>query len=237
MEGCRITAKKGSFQNPGDCLITISNANNLVLEGNAAVLSMQKKDYTSQSYNKGEWRHGISILKSSKVVIEGLTVLNTGGDGIYIGQDSPLCVCENITLKNLILDNNHRQGISVTSVRNLLIENCLVRGTNGTPPMAGIDFEPNSDEYGITGCVIRNCTFEKNSGAGIQLFLEKMTETQPPVEIKIENTISKNNLFSVSIYGIPKGVRGNVVFTGCSLSPMRWICVPKDFIVRFEAAK
>jgi len=237
MEGCYITAKKGSFQNTGDCLITIYDSDNLVLEGNATVLSMQKKDYTGPSYNKGEWRHGISILKSSNIIIKSMTIRNTGGDGIYIGQNPPETVCENITLKNLILDNNHRQGISVTSVRNLLIDSCLVRGTKGTPPMAGIDFEPNSNEYGITGCVIRNCFFEKNSGAGIQVFLEKMTKTQPPVDIKIENTISVNNLFSVSVSNIPKGVTGNVVFTECTLSFMRWISVPKDFIVRFETAK
>lgn len=233
-EGCRIQAKKGSFQDPGDCLITISDSRNLVLEGHSAVLAMQKKDYTGAGYKKGEWRHGIAIQKSSNISILGLTIRDTGGDGIYIGQRSLETVCENITLKNLVLDNNHRQGISVTAVKNLLLENCQLKGTNGTPPMAGIDFEPNSNLYGLTGCVIRNCVFEKNSGPGILVYLKKLSKNQPPVDIQIENAVSKKNIFSVAVYSIPKGVTGRVAFKNCDLSLMKWICVPKGFTVSFE---
>lgn len=233
-EGCKIQAKKGSFKDPGDSLIKISDSRNLVIQGNSAVFAMRKKEYQKKPYAKGEWRHGFAIWQSSNILLEGLTIMETGGDGIYIGQSKNSPVCENITLKNLHLENNHRQGISVTAVKNLLIENCHVTGTQGTPPMAGIDFEPNTGLYGITGCVIKNCYFENNSGPGILVYLKKMTPDHPPVDIEIENTVSRKNLAAVSINNIPKGVRGSVLFKNCSLSGIRLISYPKSFSVRFE---
>ncbi len=230
-KGCRVYAKKGAFLDVEDCLIEIGNCFNVLIIGNGALLKMCKNDYESEPYRKGQWRHGISIKNSKNISVEGLTVSSTGGDGIYIGQKSSEEVCENIVLKNLALGNNYRQGISVISVKNFLMEGCRVFGTDGNLPMAGIDFEPNSNVYGYTGCLIKNCSFTDNSGSGIQVYLKKMERTQIPVEIMIENTKSRNNNISVAVFEVPENVRGLIRFSGCTISGMKWIQVPKSFSV------
>lgn len=99
--------------------------------------------------------------------------------------------------------------------------------------MAGIDFEPNGGLYGFTGCVIRDCVFEGNSGAGIQIYAPRLTPEHPPFDLLVENTVSRKNLSAIAIYNIPKGVRGTVTFDDCTLSGLRWVRPPKGFYVRY----
>jgi len=231
-EGCTILAQKGLFLDPGDCLLEIRGASGITIRGNGARLAMNKNDYTRAPYKKGEWRHGIAIWESTDITIEGLTVRDCGGDGVYIGQSARSPVCENIMLRNLVIEDNHRQGVSVISVRDFLMESCTVRGTKGTPPMAGIDFEPNGGLYGFTGCVIRDCVFEGNAGAGIQIYAPRLTPEHPPFDLLVEHTVSRKNLSSIAIYNIPRGVRGAVTFRNCTLSGFRWVRTPGSFIVR-----
>lgn len=232
-DGCTIIAKKGIFLDTGDCLLSINDCENIEIEGYNAVLQMQKKDYMSSSYEKGQWRHGISLRRSRNIRISGLEIRETGGDGIYIGQNKTEMVCENIELIDLKLEENYRQGVSVISVRNFVMNNCTVRGTRGTLPMAGIDFEPNSGLYGFTGCVIKNCTFMNNSGPGILVYLKKLTPNHPFTDIQIENCISKKNNFSINVQ-VPKGVNGKITVSNSDFSWLKFIRTPKSFTVEFQ---
>ena len=45
-----------------------------------------------------------------------------------------------IVIRDVVADQNHRQGISVISAVGLLVENSTFSGTNGTAPMAGQSF-------------------------------------------------------------------------------------------------
>lgn len=221
--GCTITAKKGSFINTGDCLFKITDSENIALIGNGAGFKMNKSDYSAVPYQPGQSRHGLSILRSTAITIEGLTIENTGGDGVYIGQNRGDPVCRAITLKNLVLSNNHRQGISVIAIDGLLIDGCRISETKGHAPMAGIDFEPNSDVYGLTNCLVTNCLLTKNHGAGIQICPKKMTASQPPIDITIENCVSRNNLVSFAVYGIPDGVDGIIKLRHNTFKGFQWI--------------
>lgn len=230
-EGCVIRAVKDAYYDAGDSLLTIQAAQNLTLEGNGAVLQMNRKDYRRLPWKKGEWRHGIAIHESENITISGLVIKDTGGDGVYIGQRRDAAVCRNIVLRNLLLENNYRQGVSVISVHGFLMEGCTVRGTKGTPPAAGIDFEPNGGVYGLVDCVIRSCTFTHNAGPGILVYLAKMTADQIPVSIRVENTRSRRNFFFAAVYAVPKGVTGTVEFINCDLSFWKYIKVPEGFQV------
>ncbi|HKL84762.1 MAG TPA: right-handed parallel beta-helix repeat-containing protein [Treponemataceae bacterium] len=232
-EGCTIIAKKGQFLDTGDSLLSIHDSHNIEIEGYNAILQMHKKDYMSAPYEKGQWRHGISLRRSSNIRISGLEIRETGGDGVYIGQNRGDPVCENIELIDLKLVENYRQGVSVISVRNFLIDNCTVSGTSGTLPMAGIDFEPNSDLYGFTGCVVRNCVFLNNKGPGILIYLKKLTPNHPFTDIKIQDCISKKNNFSINVQ-VPKGVNGKVIISNCDFSWFKLIRTPKTFMVEFN---
>jgi polygalacturonase len=107
---------------------------------------MWKEDYQSEEYRKAEWRMGISLRGCSDVTVEGLSIEKTGGDGVYIGATQEQPFCRDVTIRDVECVDNHRQGISVISAENLLIENCLFAKTDGTAPQAGIDLEPNGPD-------------------------------------------------------------------------------------------
>ena len=60
--------------------------------------------------------------------------------GLETGQASTRT--RRVTIKDVELRDNHRQGISVISAVGLLVEDTVMRGTNGTAPEAGVDIEP-----------------------------------------------------------------------------------------------
>ncbi|MDR1748820.1 MAG: right-handed parallel beta-helix repeat-containing protein [Spirochaetaceae bacterium] len=231
--GCRITAKEGEFIDTEDSLLSLNNCSDIILTGYEAVLEMRKSDYTKRPYKKSQWRHGISIRECESVTIEGLTIRFTGGDGVYLGQAKGEEVNRNIVLKDLRLEDNHRQGVSVISVEGFIMEGCIVTGTKGTQPMAGIDFEPNSNANSLTGCVIRDTVFENNSGAGILFYFHKLKAKHPPVDITFENCISRNNMMSVLMLSVPRGLRGSIRFIDCDLSDFKRIKRTKTLTVDF----
>ena len=49
---------------------------------------------------------------------------------------SPATRTQRVVIKDVVADDNHRQGMSVISALGLLVENCTFSGTNGTSPMA-----------------------------------------------------------------------------------------------------
>ncbi len=221
-EGCEIAALPGAFTGRGDCLLTLDSCRNVTLTGYGARLSMRRDDYARKPYEKGEWRHGISLESCDGVTIEGLTITETGGDGVYVAHHGDT-VNADIVLRNLKLTDNYRQGVSVIAADRFLMDGCVVSGTKGTLPSAGIDFEPNTGTGGFRQCVIRDCLLERNAGPGIIVYPVKLAGSGREIEILVENTISRKNVLSVSIYGVPKDVKGYVEFRNCSLSFPKWI--------------
>ena len=66
------------------------------------------------------------------------------------------------------------------SVMNLTVTESTFSGTNGTPPMFGIDLEPNRVEDRLEQIRIHNCTLNGNVGGGIQFGLHKLSEWGVP---------------------------------------------------------
>ncbi|PIE98049.1 MAG: hypothetical protein CR988_05340 [Treponema sp.] len=228
--GCIIMAKAGAFHDPLDFLITINDCKDLKLIGYGATLQMRKKDYQKAGYLKSQWRHIIALWKSENVAIEGLKLASSGGDGVYIGVKSKV-PSKNITLRNLVIEDNHRQGVSVIGVDGFLMEGCSVFGTDGHLPQAGIDFEPNPDCYGFTRCVVRNCSFVFNTGSGIHIFLRNADSTTHPIDIIFENCVSKHNAAAISIMQVKRGVKGKIIIKNCDFKGIQFINTPKSLIV------
>ena len=84
--GVKIVAKKDAFRSTGDCLFKATNAENVKISAYGAMFVMHKSDYMSSHYPQGQWRMGISLISCKNVLIEGVTVIGSGGDGIYIGK-------------------------------------------------------------------------------------------------------------------------------------------------------
>ena len=96
---------------------------NVKLIGYGATFEMNKLDYTGRDYENGEWRMALAIHGCNSVDIEGLTFKNSGGDGIYITSDVNLIPSRNISIRNSVSTNNYRQGMSIISAENLIVEN------------------------------------------------------------------------------------------------------------------
>ncbi|MBE6428182.1 MAG: hypothetical protein E7028_06350 [Planctomycetaceae bacterium] len=198
-EGTVILAKKGEFKGTADSLFTISLCENVTIRGEkqdagkSAVLRMRKADYHTQDYVQAEWRHGLNIKSSKNILVQDLKIEFTGGDGIYLGVSKKGVPCRDIVIRRVDCNENNRQGISVISAENLLIEDTVMRNTNGTAPQAGIDFEPNGDSELLKNCVMRNCLCEGNAGDGYEFYLPNLTERSEDFSFVIENCVSKNN--------------------------------------------
>ncbi|MBP5639047.1 MAG: right-handed parallel beta-helix repeat-containing protein [Victivallales bacterium] len=200
-DGAEMLAKKDAFKGLNDCLITIMKKSNVKIIGlgeKGGILRMHKKDYQGPDYKHGEWRHGITMHSSENVHIENMSIIESGGDGIYVGVASRLLpyvpYSKDVVIRKVNCDHNHRQGISVIAAVNLLIEDTRMANTDGTSPKAGIDFEPNRATEPLQNCVMRNCISEGNDGAGYDFYLPNQDSKQcGPISITLENCISRNN--------------------------------------------
>ena len=185
--GAEIQAKPGEFRSKGACLLTFLCCTNVHIVGYGAALRMRHEDYMKPPYEKSEWRHALSILSCRNVCIEGLTLADSGGDGIYLGCRGAVHRNVDVVIRDVLCDRNHRQGISVISAENLLIENTVMRETFGTPPAAGIDFEPNHPSEVLKNCVMRNCLAVHNQGAGYTTWAGQLNSSSEPIDIRFEN--------------------------------------------------
>lgn len=220
-KGVVVQALKGSFLGLNDSLFTADDKENITLRGDGTEFVMWKEDYRKAPYRKGEWRMCLLLLSCRNIVVSGLRLKASGGDGIYVGRSNTkgtLPSCEDIEIKDVVCDDNYRQGISVTSAKNLLIEACTLQNTKGTAPGAGIDFEPNDEVDLMVNCIVRNCIMRSNMGGkwggdGILIVGPKLNH---PMSIRIENTTSENNK-RAAVTIVPRGAIGQVDFVNCDL--------------------
>lgn len=194
-----LVALKGAFEGRGDCLLSFRECENVVVRGDApdkgkpARIRMHKEDYQSAPYEKSEWRHGLAFYGCQNVLVQDLAIGHTGGDGIYLGAGSNHLPNRQVTIRRVDCTANHRQGISVISAEDLLIEDCRLRLTDGTDPKAGIDFEPNHPADSLVNCVMRRCTAEFNAGTAYQICPQFLNSNSKPISIHLDQCVSRGN--------------------------------------------
>ena len=217
-DGVEIVAKRGEYKGRGDCLITANQKDNITLTGYGATLRMWKEDYHTDAYEKAEWRNTLSLRSCDNIRVLGLTMRDSGGDGIYVGVAGEQPYCRNVYIKDVTCDNHNRQGISVISCDSLLIEDCVFSNTWGTAPRAGIDLEPNDASERLTNCVIRNCQFVNNHGYGIQTYTRPLSSQSRDIDILFENcTVTSEKGSGVYIGAVPEdGPGGKIELRNCT---------------------
>ncbi|WP_048510250.1 right-handed parallel beta-helix repeat-containing protein [Chryseobacterium sp. FH2] len=114
----------------------------------------------------GQWGMGIYILSCKNINITGSSIESNWGDGICVGGRNGINSSD-ITIKNTILRDNRRNGLTIGGVTNLLFENAYISNTSGHNPQAGIDIEPDSNDYEIKNVRLNNIQTENNGNYGI----------------------------------------------------------------------
>ncbi len=123
-------------------------------------------DRTIHQGTTGEWGHGVGVISSRRVHIQGVHSREAWGDGFYIGGQGT----RRVTLCRVEAAENRRQGVSITYGRDVVIRGSVFRDTHGTEPEAGIDVEPNGHEH-VTDIVLWHNLVRDNAGGGISLGL------------------------------------------------------------------
>ena len=137
--GAVLQAMRGEFhKGQGTRLFTIQNRSGITVLGNGgATFRMWRGDYgNAELYTHSEGRHGVAVYGSRDVTLRGLTVTETGGDGVYISNilGQPGTPNRNISILNCNLTGNYRNAISVISVERLRVENTILALSKGTSP-------------------------------------------------------------------------------------------------------
>jgi hypothetical protein len=210
-----LQAKRGEYHKEGQGgmqLFTIKNRSDVTVLGHGgATFRMWREDYGNTTlYNHSEGRHGVAMFGSRNLLIDGLTVTETGGDGIYVsnilGQlGTPN---HNVTVLNCNLTGNYRNAMSVISVSGLRVENTILALSKGTPPQGGIDFEPNNPVNLLQDVLLENVTMHGNTQRSLTLSAHSLQDGTKfvPISITVRNTVIRGGSFGISINTSPKGV-------------------------------
>ena len=195
-KGAVVEAKKGAFRGVGACMFKFDCCTNVTVSGYGATIRMHKWDYLAEPYKHSEWRHGLSFLSCVNVTVEGVSLVETGGDGVYLGVSARAAAegaCLHVTIRDVTCERNNRQGISVISAEDLLVENCDLNNTYGTSPEAGIDFEPNHPFNRFVNCRMKNCRMRNNMGSGMEFWMTRFNGDTRPVSILVEDCETECN--------------------------------------------
>lgn len=165
-------------------------------------------DRTTHLDTTGEWGMGIAVYAGTNVTINGTKIYNCWGDGIVVGSKggapyNASNASRNITIKNVVSDNNRRQALTIGKVNGVWVDSCILTNTSGTKPMCGIDIEPDKDT--AQNITITNCELAYNKGNGVEMY-----ENSRSV---IQNVVIKNNYIHHNTYGGYIIRAGNVQFT------------------------
>ena len=234
-EGVVVRALPGVFD-VFESLFRVNDKSNIKFLGYGATLIMNRQEYIDLA--DSEFRHGISLNSATNVLIEGLTILDTGGDGVIITKSfqpgSQQNYCENITIRNCRFSNNYRQGLSITSARNVDILNCEFSETSGTLPEDGIDIEPDAPDERIENVLIKGCRIFNNFGNAIQIALFMMDDSSLDISVTVQDTYMANNHDPTNSFAFAEiaatdngdnGVDGFVNFINCYIDHSDWTAV------------
>lgn len=201
--------------NTEDAVTPIQNVH---IVGYGATVQLIRANYTS-----GEQRHCLRIGGNvDNITVEGLTCIDGGGDGFYIGGvgGGLALTPDNVQLIGCVADNNRRNGLSITAGRNIKIVGCIFANTNGTSPEKGVDIEPDQNGSGdmvgdLTDIVLDGCYSVNNDSAGFSILLPYDTPNQR-ISVSFVNCVSIGDNVNFQIEATKAGTNGFVAFRNCT---------------------
>jgi len=147
-------------------------------------------DRDNHTGTDGEWGIGLNILSSKNISIKEVVVNNCWGDGIYLGKTAENFHNYNITLNNVLLENNRRNGLTIITVDGYYSDSIRIKNTNGTDPQRGLDMEPNHATDVLKNIYINSMYTSNNLRGGFIVYTLKLNSTSQPCNIVINNWTS-----------------------------------------------
>lgn len=229
--GVLVLAQKGAFQKKNTSILMVET-DNITISGYGATFQMQREDYLNPKlYEKSEFRHNIVVRGSENFVVEGLTLKDAGGDGLFIshgrkvkGKTIPDRTFSSGIIRDVVTDNNYRLGLSIMSAQNLTVENSIFKNTNGTKPASGVDIEPDHEWQRLIDIQFNNNKFINNDRNGIQIGLGKYRgDNIKNVSIAFDGCETTGNhevgiKINTNKAGVYNGARGNISFANCDIN-------------------
>lgn len=159
---------------------------NIKINGNKTSRSPKINDYSSSALRFAEdgtiielptkgyaIRGNLTICNCSNLNLNNVSSIESMMDGIYITSMSDSIIHSNVNIINCYSGYSYRNGISISSINNASIKNCICEYTGygtdmsslGTMPKAGIDIE--ADHYSSNGVIVETSRFINNVTAGV----------------------------------------------------------------------
>lgn len=167
-------------------------------------------DKYSHLNNSGEWGMGIDIKDSQNINISNMNINQMWGDAIYLGTNYRGVPNNQIILKNIKMDDNRRQGLTIVSAKNLYASDLIISNTKGTSPANGIDIEPNDNKAFLDNLNFNNIRTMNNKGNGIQVSLTKFSNMSKKIIINLDDHKDSGSYFGLIINGINKTTTGSI---------------------------
>lgn len=198
-----------------------------------------KGDTLEHTGTTGEWGTGITCTMSQNIILEKINILDMWGDGIYIGLSNNTGVVyenipKNVLIKDILIDNVGRNGVSLCSVDTLYIENLKCKNINRTFPKSGIDIECEGWVDGFEGTLknVRiNNYYVENCARGIDIFTKK---NNVDYDIEVNNYTTNNCAQGILCEDYNSNI-GNIKFNNCYFKNSRYnsiSCVNKSATYR-----
>ncbi len=158
----------------------------------------------------GQWGFGVNIKSSKNIILYSPYIKKTWGDGIYVGQSNNI-PSEKIFIYNAVIDDVRRNGISITSAKDIDITNCYIANTNGNSPESGLDIEPNSFNDIIENVNIRNLNTYNNKWSGLLIVLEQFKSNKDKtISINIDGHNDNGSKNAAAFHGYKNSQYNNL---------------------------
>lgn len=187
----------------GYAFISIDNQHDVTVRGGKIV-----GDVEHHIGDKHNYCYGINIANASRnVLIENMDISRCEDDGLmvadYVAEPSGHKRTESITIRGVNSHHNGRQGLSLTTGSEILIEGNTFSYQTKHAPMSGIDIELESYDFvGVSNVSIINNTFIGNAFAAV-IISDMFNDT--PASLSHNILISGNTVEAVQLGLVASG--------------------------------
>lgn len=209
-------------------LFRVYNKKNVKIKGGILIGDR----YSTERINMttGEWGYGIAVSGSENASIADIKCMDMWGDGINLQHAYIANVyIENmgIQISNVHCYDNRRQGMSIESGINVIVENSTFEKTNGKSPECGIDVEPWYSGSAVKNLTIQNCFFNNNDSSGLTiqsnvdgasvLNCKFENNRDSEAQLKLFSNIENIKIFGNTLVGNGSTVRGVQLVNGSDI--------------------